>query len=114
MAEKDSAEAVDVELDRLREVREIVPVPVFEPVGYPLVGRAFAGILEERPVRVAANGQGVQPHDQVERLDGKRPGSEVSAEDDRRVAGLREHGLERRGIPVDVVEGRYETRYSYG
>ena len=72
----------------------LVPDPVFDQVLY-VVERG--GL-----VRVIHNGQ-VQPTPFADFR------SEVSTEDDRRVADLREHGLERRGIPVDVVEGRYET-----
>jgi hypothetical protein len=107
VAEEDVTQAVDVELHSLGQVGKVLTVPILELVGHPLVCQPLAGILEQRPVRVAANRQGVQPDDQVERLDWKWTGGEVSAEDDRRVACLREDGLERRGIPVDVVERRY-------
>ena len=74
-------------------------MPILQLVGHPLVRKPLTGILQQRPVRVAANDQGVQPHDQVERLDRERPGREVAAEDERRIAGLREDGLERPGFP---------------
>ena len=73
VAEQDLTQALDVELDRLGELGEVVAMPIIQLVGHPLVREPLTGVLQQRPVRVAANGQSVQPHDQVERLDWERP-----------------------------------------
>ena len=108
VAEEDAANTFNVELGSVRKPRDECTVPVLELVDNPLADQPALGnlVTQELAIGIAADPDCVEIHDPVERLGRKRPSRHVAAENQLGVASLGQDGLERRGIPVDVVERR--------
>ena len=107
MAEDDAAEPVELELHRRRPARDEVELVGSEPVAAPR--RALVGGGEDVALAVPGDEHGVPAAERVQALRLERAPEDVPSDDDPLDAlglDLRENRLERRQIPVDVVERR--------
>ena len=104
MAEADAVDD-DIERQLVQETQILLPQPLRDPQARAPI-RLGNALEVQHPVGVAAHEsqRDAQRAEQFERLCGERPRGDVAAQDDEIHLELRNHGLQRGEVAVDVAE----------